>query len=454
MRNGLLGQIATPPAGTLLDEALLRMGEADWNGAHLLLSEALEQPTMQRDARLLLSEVCQALGEHEAALQHLSEALAQNPLTSRGLPGAAGVPARRRVLMLAVPGDFQANLPLAMLLDDPQTELHTLWITDPALILSDPWRARALVPRGLDVVFTVIAQDERHTDALRAADMLIATLGLPSLNNPRLISGLSRIEAARMLSGCADLVVPQPRLLSRKMLACETIGRDGTAVLIRPEHSHAGLGLARIVDAPGRDSYLAAHADETGFILTPFVDTRSPDGLFRKYRVVFVDGRWLPVHMAIHSDWAVWYYNANMQAHPERRREEEAFLADPRAVLGEAAQRGLDHIGQRIRLDYFGVDFGVAPDGRAVLFEVETGMVVHHADDPAMFGYRLEAARRIRCEVELMINRRIERRGAAERRSSVRAIQNPNVYTVTRRRPPPRLSASGDPLAGAYLPEG
>ncbi|NVN32067.1 hypothetical protein HUK83_17215, partial [Endobacter medicaginis] len=121
MRNGLLGQIATPPAGTLLHEALLRMGEADWNGAHLLLSEALEQPTMQRDARLLLSEVCQALGEHEAALQHLSEALAQNPLTSRGLPGADGGPAPPRVRRRAVPGAVPAHQPQAQLRDQPQT---------------------------------------------------------------------------------------------------------------------------------------------------------------------------------------------------------------------------------------------------------------------------------------------------------------------------------------------
>lgn len=454
LRNGFLGQIATPPCGSLLDEALLRMDGSDWDGAYRLLVEALEQPAMQRDAHLLLSEVCQARGDREAALQHLSDALAQHPLTSRSARPEAGGLVRRRVLMLAVPGDFQANLPLAMLLDDPQTELHTLWITDPAMILSDPWRARALVPRGIDIVFTVIAQDERHTEALRAADMLIATLGLPSLNNPRVISGLSRVDAAWMLEGCDDLIVPQPRLLSRKLLACETIGRGGAEMLVRPQYSHAGLGLARIADAAARDTYLAAHAEETGFILTPFVDTRSADGLFRKYRVVFVGGQWLPVHMAIHSDWAVWYYNAGMQAHRERRREEQAFLAAPREVLSASAQRALDHIGRRIRLDYFGVDFGIAPDGRAVLFEVETGMIVHHSDDPTIFGYRLEAARHIRRETELMIDRRIERRGTVERRAFSRPASDPKMYTVTRRRPPQRLAASGDPLVGAHLPGG
>ena len=81
----------------------------------------------------------------------------------------------------------------------------------------------------------------------------------------------------------------------------EALKRCGVAppLLTRPIGSHGGAGLELIDDlddaerlaralAPGRDCYVTAYRD-----------FRSADGLYRKYRMFFVDRRPYPYHLAI-----------------------------------------------------------------------------------------------------------------------------------------------------------
>jgi hypothetical protein len=140
------------------------------------------------------------------------------------------------------------------------------------------------------------------------------------------------------------------------------------------------------------------------FYVAPFVDYRSSDGYFRKYRIVFVDRVPYPVHLAIHDDWAIWYYNAQMQRSAWKRDEEADFLADMARALGPRALRALHALGQRIDLDYVGLDCAVLPDGRLLVFEVETGMLVHDSDPPALFAYKKPAIARIIAAVNTLLD--------------------------------------------------
>ena len=387
-----------------LARALDCAGRRDWAQARGWLEQALSDPATRQNARFLLWEVCQALGDREAALAHLDAALRVNPLTIRP---AAGTP-RRRVLALAVPGDFQANLPLGPLLD-AQTELHTLWLRDPAAILADPVGATAGHLPPFDCAFLAIAEDDRHAEALAAADALVRALGRPAINRGGAVAALSRTGAAALLAGLPGAVVPQPRPATRAELGRpDWRAAHGLALplIVRPIRSHAGHGLERIDTSAALDRLLA-RSDAPLFHAVPFHDYRSPDGLYRKYRVIFVDGRPMPCHLAVHDHWAVWYYNAAMDRHASRRAEEAAFLADFAGSLPAPALAALHAMPARIGLDYFGLDCAVLPDGRLLVFEVETGMLVH-ADDPApLFDYKREFVQRISQAVSAMIDQRI-----------------------------------------------
>ncbi len=363
-------------------------------------------PAPNPEIHYLLWEACIADGDRVAGLAHLACAIALDPLRSR--PVAANEVVRRTVLALAVPGDFQANLPLNMLFD-AATALHTLHLADPAAILADP---AAFIPARLphiDAVFIAIAEDEPHREALAAADALAAAIGAPVINHGATIASLCREGVARQLVRIPGAVVPAQRHRSRVELLAAA---PHFPTILRPLGSHAGRNLARIASAPELARYLAStHGDR--FNVAPFVDSRWPDGLYRKIRVIFVAGRPYPLHLAIHDDWAVWYYNAQMGRHPARRAEEDRFLADMEAVIGITATRALYAIAREIGLDYVGLDAGLMPDGRLVVFEVETGMLVHDPGSAPELADRRLAYARIRAAVERMIDDRTARQTSA-----------------------------------------
>ena len=364
------------------------------------LEAALDDPALRTEAHYLLWEVCQAGGDPEAALRHLDLAIRRDPLRTRHVPGAKPV---RSVLALATPGDFQANLPLAMLLDG-STLLHTLWIADARAVLADP---RAAIPDHLppiDCVFIAISEDSRHVRALQAADALAQALGRPTINRGSGIASLSRDGASRLLAGLPDTRVPAQRLGSCGDLRAEP---PPFPFIVRPQASHAGRALARIDDRTDLDAYLSGLPDDDLLYVAPFVDFRSRDGLFRKFRIVFVDRVPYPVHLAIHDDWAIWYYNAQMDRAAWKRAEEARFMADMDAALGARAMAALHAVARRIDLDYVGLDGAVLPDGRLLVFEIETGMIVHDHDPAELFPYKKRFIPRIFAAVADLIDRRM-----------------------------------------------
>jgi hypothetical protein len=158
-------------------------------------------------------------------------------------------------------------------------------------------------------------------------------------------------------------------------------------LICRPQESHAGHGLERIDGVAALAGYLAAN--EGGhFVLSNFVDYRSPDGQFRKYRIAFVGGRVFPVHMALSARWMVHYLNGDMTDSAENRAEEQRFFDRFDLDFGSRHAEALAEIDRRLGLDYFSIDCGETPDGRLLVFECDTGGVVHAMDALDKFGYK------------------------------------------------------------------
>ncbi len=359
-----------------------------WQDARARLERATADPALRRQAHRLLWDLCQFLRDRDAALAHLRAAIAEDPFFTR--PHLSDEPPLRSVLVLAVPGDYQSNLPLERLFD-ARTLLHTLWIADPEAVLRDP---AAAIPPGLpwiDVVFVAIAEDARHGAALRAASALARAIGRPTCNDGERIARLSRTGTARLLADVEGAVVPSHHLVPR-----EEPSPFAFPIIVRPLGSHAGDNLHRIEDEAALDAYYAANPAAQFLTVAPFIDYRSADGLWRKYRIIFVGGEPYPLHLAIHDDWAVWYYNARMQASERKQAEERRFLEHLPSAMPPPAMAALLEIGRRVGLDYFGLDCGVTRDGRLLVFEVETGMIVQNGSG--------DAASRIRQALERLID--------------------------------------------------
>ena len=137
-----------------------------------------------------------------------------------------------------------------------------------------------------------------------------------------------------------------------------------------------------------------------------YLDARGKDGSARKYRVMMIDGKIYPLHLAISRNWKVHYFTSDMADQPDHRAEEAAFLGDMPAVLGDKAMGALKAIRDALGLDYAGVDFGLGADGDLLLFEANATMVIAAPDPDERWAYRRTAITRVIDAVVAMIRER------------------------------------------------
>jgi glutathione synthase/RimK-type ligase-like ATP-grasp enzyme len=357
-----------------------------------------------------LATVEQLFGNLDDGLARQAEALELRRLYLSHCVAAAPT---LRLLAFAAPGDLGTNAPLEFLLEGSDVALGTLYIV-PGRPLPEPLPAH-------DLALTAVGDSEANRPILAEISRLAETWRRPVLNRPERISRLARERLFVLLAGVPGLVMPATLRVARTDLARMGAGaaiRDilpdsGFPVIVRPVDSHAGHGLKKLADAGEIAGYLALRP-EACFYLSRFVDYRSGDGLFRKYRIVFIDGRPYACHMAIAEQWMIYYLNANMKESAAKRAEEARFMADFDNDFARRHKAALSAIAARVGLDYFGIDCAETTDGALLLFEADVAMIVHAMDSPELFPYKHPQMRKVFDAFAAMLRRRSRSMPAAD----------------------------------------
>ena len=276
------------------------------------------------------------------------------------------------VSLLLLASAFRGNVPVEAPLDD-----HTFLTVK---LFTDYYESDLPLPPH-DVIFNGIGDADLCHASLEAAQQLLEANGAHAINDPASVLGTGRVAMAQRLQGIEGLNVPR----------IEELGRDELdrvqkfPVLLRPPGYHTGefFEMARDRDELTR---VAAALPGERLLAIELLDARGADGLYRKYRLLSIGGTLYPVHLARSSQWKVHYFSADQVRTPEAIAEEEAFLTDPRAAIGERATAALETAAQRIGLDYFGIDFALDHNGNALFFEANATMraVVPGPDDPSI----------------------------------------------------------------------
>jgi len=375
---------------------LARAGRLDEALAAFLA--AVERDGRALDAHLGIYEVAQILRRPELALEHQAAAIALAPVHS--------TPASERedyaLLVPCAPGPYTANMPADLLFDSRYVTLHR-WYVDPAGEVPP-------LPRH-DAVFVAIGESDESATRLAAVERFVATSGRPVFNRPALIAGLGRVPLAETFAGARHC-----RVVTTTRIARERYAAHGFPVphIVRPVGSHGGHGLERIDDDAQRTAYLAA-SDAEWLYVAPFVDYRSADGFFRKYRIVFVGGEPFAFHLAVSPNWMVHYYNAPMGEHQWMRDEEHAFLANIGGVFAGELGDALRETAALLPLDYVGIDCAIDRDGKLLIFEADNALIIHLLDDPVLYGYKHTYVPRILTALDAMVRGRIASAASAER---------------------------------------
>jgi glutathione synthase/RimK-type ligase-like ATP-grasp enzyme len=254
-----------------------------------------------------------------------------------------------------------------------------------------------------DVLFVAIAQCDANAALLRDVAQMLEGWPRPVINRPERIARLARDGACAQLDGVTGTLVPRTVRMDRATAMQLT---DATfPLIVRPVDSHAGTDLRKVDDGAALRDYLAAHP-ASEFYLAPFVDYAGPDGQFRKYRIVLVDGKPFICHLAISSHWMVHYLNAGMDDSAAKRAEEAAGMAVFDDGFARRHAAALAEIDARIGLPYLGIDCAETRDGRLLIFEVDNAMVVHAMDDPGRYPYKRPVMDKVFGAFEAMLRSR------------------------------------------------
>jgi tetratricopeptide (TPR) repeat protein len=370
--------------------ALGRLSEADHDAA-----TALKLRPRSPDAWINRAIILQELGQEAEATTCYRKAVALRPLIP--VP-AIRSPAAFTALFVMAPG--AGNTPPESLVGAAEHEGR--------ILVHLPGRAPdERLFADADVVVNLVSDVDKSRPALVELTPLLARLGKPIVNPPELILRTDRQSVARTLNGIPHGVVPRTRRHAGGSL--REAARDmAFPCLARPVGTHGGDDFERIEDAAALAAFGALHPG-SDFYLTPFVDYRSPDGHFRKYRMMWIGGAVLPYHLAIGSHWKVHHASTDMASHRWMQEEEHRFLEAPGEVFDASAHAALQAIGERIGLDYFGIDCALDQEGRVVVFEVNASMLVHQRN--SAFPYKAAAVARIKLAFDAMLARKASASG-------------------------------------------
>lgn len=350
-----------------------------------------------------LALIAQLLGDKQTGLAIQRDVLLSHQLFRS--PCAANNP-RLRVLALAAATDMGSNTPIEFLLEESGVELMVLYVL--------PEAGLPVPLPDHDVAIVIASDSEDCRDALRMIDQAAPRWPRPLLNPPKLVCNLDRDKLHHLLHGIDGLEIPATIPVARAQLLQPAAsleaaaGIDAFPVIVRPRGSHAGVGLAKIDDHDAMARYLEQSRQEE-FFVSRFVDYSSDDGLFRKYRVVFVDGKPYACHMAIAERWDIWYLNAGMSGSAGKRLEEETFMRTFDIGFARRHHAALAGMAGRIGLDYFMVDCAETKSGALLIFEADNTAVVHNMDSPQVFPYKPPQMRKVFDAFVAMLERRVRR---------------------------------------------
>jgi hypothetical protein len=310
-----------------------------------------------------------------------------------------------RVLALMTPGDLMTNTPLDFITNHLDIRLDLLFL------LPD----RPLPDAIPDHEIAFIASSEPDTTEARRLAALFAAWPRPILNDPSLLPRLARDALPPLLAGHPGIVSPPSIAVGRARLDAVASGAEPSAallpghdgpVLVRPLGSHAGTGLKKIANASELQSYLL-FSFARDYAITAFVDYRSLDGMFRKYRIAFIDRAPFLCHMAVSNNWMIHYLNAGMTESAAKRDDEARAMAEFESGFARRHADAFAALHAVLGFDFYSIDCAETPNGQLLLFEADTAAIIHLMDPPDLFPYKHPQMRHVFAAFEAMLRRRV-----------------------------------------------
>ena len=279
-----------------------------------------------------------------------------------------------RVLAIVAPGDMLQNLPVDYLLEKQGVELNLLYLM--------PHEDLPTQFPEHDVTIFALGQSSANKHILSQLRQLILKWPKPFINHPKYIEYCARDQVYKLLKDIQGLKVAKQVLFKRN----EIVWNDFPCT-IRPLDSHAGESFERISDVQSLDKYLENQSSDQ-FYVGEYLDCKSEDGYYRKFRVALIGGEPYVAHLAISKNWVVSYISAEMYLNEDKRNEESNFMQNFDVVIADKFKHQFREICKKIPLEYMVLDCSISKGGELIVFEIDNSAWVHNTDSEVLFPYK------------------------------------------------------------------
>ena len=229
---------------------------------------------------------------------------------------------------------------------------------------------------GPGAILNHIADPDICSHALAEVAKIAERTGRPCFNHPSAVARTGRDSVAQLLSGISGLIVPKTiRVAQRSPAHLREAASDSGMrypILVRVVGSHGGEDRVKIDKPESMGDVAQLQHEGRPLFLTEFYDFVSPDGFYRKYRIVVVGDEILVRQCVIGNDWSL---HGRHRVKGMDEEEEDVFNTFPSKWLPSLTPV-FNEITRRLDLDYFGVDCHIDRNRDVLLFEANACMKV------------------------------------------------------------------------------
>jgi len=240
-------------------------------------------------------------------------------------------------------------------------------------IVFDTRQGQELPRQMIHGVFNEISDPDSHKISLQKAEDFYTAVSahVPFFNIPSHVMRTTRDNISRLLQGIDKLHVPKTVRIQPKTPSeiHEIIKKEGLMypVIFRQAGDHGGISTIRVDDEA--EQFYAFALDGRDYYLTQYVEYVE-DGLYKKYRLIVIDGEVYLRHLKISAGWMV--HHKSQIKNPEKLQKIVAkrFASEIKPQI----QQVISEIYRCLELDFFGVDCYIDQDMNLLVFEVNPSM--------------------------------------------------------------------------------
>ena len=259
-------------------------------------------------------------------------------------------------------------------------------------ILFDVSQNQELPRQMIHGVFNEISDPDTHKIALQKAEDFYKAVSVhvPFFNIPSHVMRTTRDNISRLLQGIDKLYVPKTVRIQPKTPSeiHAMIKKEGFRypVIFRQAGDHGGISTIRVNDET--EQFHAFALDGRDYYLTQFVEY-AEDGLYKKYRLIVIDGEVHLRHVKISAGWMV--HHKSQIKNPEKIQKIVAkrFTSEIKPKI----QPVISEIYSRIQLDFFGIDCYIDDKMNILVFEINANMSIFQKAKVEIFEKHLEMIR-------------------------------------------------------------